>query len=82
MTRSSSILSLSGQRLLSRISFVLLFPFCDPAARADLRTDLTGYYSFESEAAGTVPNGARALSLPGFSSASYCLQTTCPHSFT
>lgn len=66
MTRTSFILSLAGQRLLYRISFVLLFPFCGATARADLGTDLTGYYSFESEVAGTVPNGARALSLPGF----------------
>lgn len=45
---------------------LLLIPFLTQLGRADLRTDLTGYYSFESEAAGTVANSAGTLGGAGF----------------
>lgn len=45
---------------------LMLAGLSTPRASADLLTDLPGYYSFESQTAGTVPNGARDLSSPGF----------------
>ena len=57
---------LAKERPFFKAGLFLLLPLFSASAWADLRTDLTGYYSFESETAGTVPNAARALTLPGF----------------
>jgi hypothetical protein len=45
---------------------LLLSALLNQPATAALQDGLTGYYTFETETAGTVPNAARNLSAPGF----------------
>lgn len=66
MIHPFSTLPQARKRLFSKTRLLLLLPLCSATAQADIRTDLTGYYSFESETGGTVPNAARALMLSGY----------------